>query len=186
MFSMAFAALVGMAFCDRNAALIEKVGKDVFVERLDSFFTVSRKDIFRDAGRPSPTRKWTRLILDEFYGSDGIHGYGYGQDEDQGQLGAWYEMGSMGLFDVAGLTGKEPSFAIGSPVFDKITIKLNPDYYPGGKFEIVTKNNSKENIHIESAELSGKPFEAHRIPFKTIAEGGQLTLNMTSTPTENL
>lgn len=196
--------------------LIEKVGKDVFVERLDSIFTVSRKDIFSggrnidafaglqtvynhgnqpclhiswlfsDAGRPSLTRKWTRLILDEFYGSDGIHGYGYGQDEDQGQLGAWYVMGSMGLFDVAGLTGKEPSFAIGSPVFDKITIKLNPDYYPGGKFEIVTKNNSKENIHIESAELSGKPFEAHRIPFKAIAEGGQLTLNMTAAPTENL
>ncbi len=120
-FSMAVAALVGMASCDRNAALIEKVGKDVFVERLDCIFTVSRKDIFRggrnidafaglqtvynhgnqpclhiswlfsDAGRPSPTRKWTRLILDEFYGSDGIHGYGYGQDEDQGQLGAWYE-----------------------------------------------------------------------------------------------
>ena len=196
--------------------LIEKVGKDVFVDRLDSIFTVSRKDIFSGgrnidafaglqtvynhgnqpclhiswlfsaAGRPSLTRKWTRLILDEFYGCEGIHGYGYGQDEDQGQLGAWYVMGAMGLFDVAGLTGKEPSFAIGSPLFDKITIKLNPDYYPGGKFEIVTKNNSKENIHIESAELSGKPFEAHRIPFKTIAEGGQLTLDMTATPTENL
>ena len=28
-----------------------------------------------------------------------------GRDEDQGQLGAWYVMSSIGLFDVKGLTG---------------------------------------------------------------------------------
>lgn len=196
--------------------LIDTLGKDKFIARLDSIFTVSRADIFSggreidafaglqtvynhgnqpclhiswlfsDAGRPSLTRKWTRLILDEFYGSDGIHGYGYGQDEDQGQLGAWYVMGAIGLFDVAGLTASEPSFAIGSPIFDKITIKLNPDYYPGGKFEIVTVNNSPENIHVEKADLSGKIFDAPRLPFSSIAEGGKLTLYMTSEPTDKL
>ncbi|MBO4943810.1 MAG: GH92 family glycosyl hydrolase [Muribaculaceae bacterium] len=196
--------------------LIEKVGKDVFVGRLDSIFTVSRENIFSggkeinafaglqtlynhgnqpclhiswlfsDAQRPSLTRKWTRLILDEFYGCDGIHGYGYGQDEDQGQLGAWYVLASIGLFDVAGLTGKDPTFAIGSPKFDKITIRLNPKYYKGDKFVITTENNSKDNIHVESATLSGQPFTEHRIPFKTVTGGGSLNLKMTPTPTENL
>ena len=96
--------------------LVAKVGADVFNHRLDSIFTVSRKLIFsggtevgafaglqtlynqgnqpclhiswmfNEAGRPSLTQKWVRAILNEFYGTDGIHGYGYGQDEDQGQL----------------------------------------------------------------------------------------------------
>ena len=55
-----------------------------------------------------------------------IRDSGYGQDEDQGQLGAWYVMASMGLFDVKGLTAPDPSFQLCSPLFDKITISLNP------------------------------------------------------------
>ena len=113
--------------------LVAKVGADVFNHRLDSIFTVSRKLIFsggtevgafaglqtlynqgnqpclhiswmfNEAGRPSLTQKWVRAILNEFYGTDGIHGYGYGQDEDQGQLGAWYVISSLGLFYLKGL-----------------------------------------------------------------------------------
>ena len=112
--------------------LVAKVGADVFNHRLDSIFTVSRKLIFsggtevgafaglqtlynqgnqpclhipwmfNEAGRPSLTQKWVRAILNEFYGTDGIHGYGYGQDEDQGQLGAWYVISSLGLFYIKG------------------------------------------------------------------------------------
>ncbi len=84
--------------------LVAKVGADVFNHRLDSIFTVSRKLIFsggtevgafaglqtlynqgnqpclhipwmfNEAGRPSLTQKWVRAILNEFYGTDGIHG----------------------------------------------------------------------------------------------------------------
>ena len=96
--------------------------------------------LFNQAGRPSLTQKWVRAILDDFYGTDGIHGYGYGQDEDQGQLGAWYVISSIGLFDVAGLCDKDASFALGSPKFDKVTISLDGRYYPGEKFEIVTSD----------------------------------------------
>lgn len=196
--------------------LAAKLGKEVFVTRLDSIFTVSRANIFSggreinafaglqtlynhgnqpclhipwlfsNVGRPSLTRKWVRLILDEFYGTDGIHGYGYGQDEDQGQLGAWYVMSAIGLFDVAGLTGSEPSFAVGSPLFDRVAVRLNPDYYPGGTFEIATRGNSTENIHVAGAELSGKPWTDRRLPFATVAGGGKLLLQMTSEPADTL
>lgn len=62
---------------------------------------------------------------DEFYGTNGEHGYGYGQDEDQGQLGSLYVMAAMGLFDVSGwfVNGR---LSMGSPLFDKIEIKLSP------------------------------------------------------------
>ena len=147
-------------------ALVDKVGVDTFNARLDSIFTQSQKKIFsggtnidafaglrtlynqgnqpclhiswlfNEAGRPDLTQKWVRAILNEFYGTDGIHGYGYGQDEDQGQLGAWYVISSMGLFDVKGLAGTNPSFGLGAPLFDKITIRLNPKYYSGEEFTI--------------------------------------------------
>ncbi len=192
--------------------LIAKVGADVFNQRLDSIFTVSRKLIFsggtnvgafagletlynhgnqpclhiswlfNEAGRPSLTQKWVRLILDEFYGTDGIHGYGYGQDEDQGQLGAWYVISSLGLFDIKGLTDIEPSFALGSSLFDKVTIKLNKNYYSGDTFTIKMKNNSKDNLYVKEYSLNGKRLNSLRIPYKSVVSGGILEVEMSDKP----
>ena len=192
--------------------LVAKVGADVFNHRLDSIFTVSRKLIFsggtevgafaglqtlynqgnqpclhiswmfNEAGRPSLTQKWVRAILNEFYGTDGIHGYGYGQDEDQGQLGAWYVISSLGLFDMKGLTDQAPSFALGSPLFDKITIRLNDRYYQGKEFVIEARNNSKQNDYVQSMDLNGKPLTDTRIPFSEIVQGGHLVLEMGNQP----
>lgn len=196
------------------AGLVAKVGADVFNHRLDSIFTVSQKLIFsggtevgafaglqtlynqgnqpclhiswlfNEAGRPSLTQKWVRAILDEFYGTDGIHGYGYGQDEDQGQLGAWYVIASLGLFDVKGLTDPSPSFALGSPLFDKITIQLNNTYYKGKEFVIETKNNSKDNCYVQQYHLNGETYPSIRIPFETVAAGGRLEMEMGNRPVD--
>lgn len=196
-------------------ALVDKVGAEVFNNRLDSIFTVSRKLIFsggtevgafaglqtlynhgnqpclhiswlfNEAGRPSLTQKWVRAILNEFYGTDGVHGYGYGQDEDQGQLGAWYVIASMGLFDMKGLTDENPSFALGSPLFDKITIQLNNRYYKGKEFVIQTRNNSPENDYVQKFRLNGEELQDTRIPFSAIANGGVLEVEMSNQPKDN-
>lgn len=193
-------------------SLVDKVGADVFNNRLDSIFTQSQKLIFsggtevgafagletlynqgnqpclhiswmfNEAGKPSHTQKWVRAILDEFYGVEGIHGYGYGQDEDQGQLGAWFVQSSVGMFDVKGLTAQEPSFGLGSPLFNKITIRLNKDYYPGDKFVINVKNNSKENIYVQEYKLDGETLNSVYLPFATFAKGGKLDVTMGNTP----
>ena len=171
------------------ARLIEKVGKDEFNNRLDSIFTEARKSIFGGgkvvnafsglqspynhgnqpslhiswlfnfSGKPYLTQKWTRLICDEFYGTNGEHGYGYGQDEDQGQLGAWYVMAAMGLFDVQGGSCERPTFQIGSPLFDKIEIKLSPMNATGKTFVIETTGNTPDAYYVQSATLNGKPLE---------------------------
>ena len=188
------------------------MGVDVFNARLDSIFTVSRELIFsggqqvdafaglqtpynhgnqpclhiswlfNEAGRPSLTQKWVRAILNEFYGTDGIHGYGYGQDEDQGQLGAWYVISSIGMFDVAGLANEQAKFALGSPQFDKITIRLNPKYYTGDRFVIETKNNSSTNRYVQQYVLNGETLHVPEIPFQTVVKGGKLEVEMGSEP----
>lgn len=194
--------------------LIGKMGEDVFNQRLDSIFLVSQKKIFsggmeidafsglqslynqgnqpclhiswlfNESGRPDLTQKWVRAILDEFYGTDGIHGYGYGQDEDQGQLGAWFTISSIGLFDITGLSAADPSFSVGSPLFDKITIQLNDTYYKGDSFVIEAKNNSKENTYVRKRLLNGEALDGLRIPFSTVTSGGRLELEMSALPVE--
>ena len=193
-------------------ALVAKVGAEEFTNRLDSIFTLSQKKIFsggtevgafaglqtlynqgnqpclhiswlfNDAGKPSRTQKWVRAILDEFYGTEGIHGYGYGQDEDQGQLGAWFVISSIGLFDVHGLDASEPTFALGSPLFDKVSIRLSNKYYNGGTFNIRVNGNSKKNIYVQDYRLNGETLSAPYLPFKTFIKGGTLEMNMGDTP----
>lgn len=193
--------------------LIKKVGKDEFNKRLNDIFTASQPQIFsggkeidafaglrtyynqgnqpclhiswlfNHSGRPDLSQKWVRAICDEFYGTDGIHGYGYGQDEDQGQLGAWYVMSALGLFAVDGLTSPYPAFSIGSPVFDKATIKLNPQYYKGKEFVITTKNNSRQNVYVKpSKRINGIQSKAGSIKFSDVVGGGSLELTMTKKP----
>jgi predicted alpha-1,2-mannosidase len=194
------------------AALINLVGKDSFNNRLDSIFTLSQANVFGGgttidafagvmalynhgnqpnlhiswlfnfSGKSYLTQKWVRAICDEFYGTEEIHGYGYGQDEDQGQLGAWYVLAGIGLFDVKGLTNLNPSMQIGSPLFDEIIIKLNPHYYKGKQFTIKTINNSKENIYVQKATLNNKVKNNLSIPFSDIVKGGTLILDMGNVP----
>lgn len=194
--------------------LIDKMGVEEFTNRLDSIFIWSEDKIFsggttvdafsglqtyynqgnepclhiswlfNDAGRPSLTQKWVRAILDKFYGTDGIHGYGYGQDEDQGMLGAWYVMSSIGLFDVCGLNDINSDFSLGSPQFDKITIKLNPKYYSGKEFVINVEGNSASNVYVQKYVLNGQALPVPEIPFSTVTSGGELDVQMGSQPVD--
>ena len=193
-------------------SLITRLGEDVFNERLDGIFTEARKSIFGGgkttyafsginspynhgnqpclhepwlfnfSGKPYLTQKWVRLICDEFYGTDGEHGYGYGQDEDQGQLGAWYVMATMGLFDVQGGAPSEPTFQLGSPAFDKVTIHLSPLNATGRKLVIKTRGNAPEAYYVQKATFNGKPLRENWLYRKDVFGGGELLLEMGPEP----
>ncbi len=138
--------------------------------------------LFNYSGRPDLTQKWVRAICNEFYGADGVHGYGYGQDEDQGQLGAWYVMAALGLFDVQGHAGMNPTFQFGSPLFDKVTIQLNPKYYSGRTLVIETKNNSRQNMYVQSVSFNKTKFKNCWIDRKKLTSGGVLSFEMGAQP----
>lgn len=140
--------------------------------------------LFNYSGKPWLTQKYARDICNVFYGTEPTHGYGYGQDEDQGQLGAWYVLAAMGLFDVQGGTNQQPTMQIGSPLFDRITIHLNRNYYSGETFSIIAANNSPKSYYIQEAELNGEPLQKCFISLKDIQKGGVLTLTMGQHPNE--
>ena len=91
-------------------------------------------------------------------------------------------MASMGLFDVQGGSAPEPSVQIGSPLFDKITIELNKDYYTGKQFVIQTENNGPDNIYVQSAVLDDKKMNKCWFPHKILVDGGTLKLTMGPEP----
>ena len=105
-----------------------------------------------------------------------------GQDEDQGMLGAWFVLTSMGLFDVQGHANSQPTFQFGSPLFDEIIIKLNQDYYPGEKLVIKTSDNSKDNLYVQSVKFNGKKIEQCWINRSELMNGGVLEFELGDKP----
>ncbi len=136
--------------------------------------------LFNYSGKPWLTQKWTREIMSRYYGLGPVNGYP--GDEDQGQMGAWYVMSAMGLFEMDGGCAVKPIYEIGSPIFDKVTIHLDHKYYPGGRFVIRAKNNSPKNVYIQSATLNGKPLNKPWLYHSQLVEGGTLILQMGPEP----
>ena len=136
--------------------------------------------LFNYSGKPWLTQKWANDIMDKYYGTDPIGGWK--GDEDQGQMGAWYVMSSMGLFEMDGGASIKPIYEIGSPQFEKVTINLDPKYYPGGTFEIEAKNVSEKNIYIQSAKLDGKTLNKPWFYHEELIDGGKLVLKMGDKP----
>lgn len=194
------------------AGLANLLGKDVFVNRLDSVFTESVKKefgggksldafsgltsiynqgnqpnlhiswLFNYVGKPWLSQKWVREICDVFYGTTPEHGYGYGQDEDQGQLGSWYVLAAMGIFDVQGGAAEKPTFQMVTPLFDKITISLNTKYGKSKQFEIITKRNNDSNRFIQSAKLNGKTLNKPWFYQSDLFNGSKLEIEAIDKP----
>lgn len=193
------------------AGLIATIGKDEFNRRLENIFDSAQKNgfgggktidafagikslynhgnqpnlhvswLFNFSGKPWLTQKFTRAICDEFYGIEPVHGYGYGQDEDQGQLGSWFVISALGLFDVKGFTDARPIIQLGSPLFDKVTIRLGN----GRELVIEAKNNSRQNVFVQKVEMNGKPLDNCWLYRDELMKGGRLVFTMGASPNMN-
>ena len=164
-------------------------GKDLFVAKLADFFDRTPKlnewnsyynqpnepshlipFLFNRAGAPWLTQKWVRRICTEAYGAapNALSG-----DDDEGQVSAWYVLGASGL---AQACPGDPRYEIFTPLFDKITLNLNPKYSKGQTFVVTAKNNSPENVYIQSASLNGQPLNRCWLNYSEITAGGTLEL----------
>jgi hypothetical protein len=95
----------------------------------------------------------------------------------------WYEHFQGSGYDL----DKEPKlfdgiYILGSPLFDKAALRLDPKFTKGRSFTVVAKNNSDKNPYIQSATLNGKPITRSWISHDEITAGGKLVLTMGPTP----
>ncbi len=136
--------------------------------------------LFNYSGKPWLTQYWVREILDNYYGTGPVDGY-HG-DEDQGQMGAWYVMSAMGLFQMDGGSSVDPVYELSGPVFEKISIQLDQNYYEGKDFIIEAKNSSAVNRYIQSVTLNGRELDKFWFRHSELVKGGKLVLVMGSKP----
>jgi len=76
-------------------------------------------------------------------------------------------------------------YIIGSPLFKKVTVRLDPKYHKGKTFTVIAANNSAENIYIQSAKLNGQPLDRSWLRYDEIVAGGKLELEMGAAPNKS-
>ncbi len=127
-------------------------------------------------GSPWKTQKRIRQVLEDWF-TDGL--FGIPGDEDGGGMTSFAVFSMMGFFP---LVPGVPAYTLGSPVFDRVTIKL----HNGKTIEIVAKNNSRDNKYIQSFTLNGRPSDRLWFRHADIVNGGTLELQMGDTPNKTL
>ncbi|MFA9192726.1 GH92 family glycosyl hydrolase [Flavobacterium sp. FZUC8N2.13] len=128
--------------------------------------------LYNYANQPYKAQKKIREVLTKLYAATPD---GYCGDEDNGQTSAWYVFSSLGFYPV---TSGVDQYVIGSPLFKKVTLYLEN----GKKFQIDAKNNSKDNLYIQSATLNGDAYFNSFIKFDVIQKGGRLEFNVDKRP----
>jgi len=124
------------------------------------------------AAEPWKAQYHLREVMNRFYSPDpdGLCG-----DEDNGQTSAWYVFSAMGMYSVC---PGEPEYALGSPLFDKVTLNLDN----GNQFIIQANNNRPENVYIDKATLNGKNYTHNFIRHEDIRKGGVMLYDMSPEP----
>ncbi|WP_114751505.1 GH92 family glycosyl hydrolase [Pleomorphovibrio marinus] len=133
--------------------------------------------IFNYLDRPDLTQYWSRKVLNVAF-SALTPELGYNGDEDQGLMGSLAVLMKLGLFQMNAGTEENPIYEIGSPIFDKATIQLNPDFYSGGELVIEAENNSNENYYITKKSWNGNSIAGFGLRHRDLIQGGVLRLEM--------
>jgi predicted alpha-1,2-mannosidase len=174
-------------------------GQEKFARKLDDLFTTESKTTGREqaditgligqyahgnepshhmaylydyVNRPWQTQARVRQIMDEFYQPqpDGLIG-----NEDCGQMSAWYVLSAAGFYPV---TPGAPIYAIGSPLFPAVRIRLEN----GRSFVIKARGVSARNVYIQSATLNGRAYNKSYLRHQDLLNGGELVFQMGAQP----
>ncbi len=162
------------------------MGENLFIDKLQVLFDSSHYEPTNEPdiafpflfnyvkGEEWQTQKTVRELVENEFGieTDGIPG-----NDDAGTMSAWLIFAMMGIYpDCPG----DMDYQICSPVFDKITINLNQDYYKGKQLIIKSINNSKENLFIKDIKWNGKSYNKNSINHNNIVNGGELIFEMSN------
>ncbi len=159
-------------------------GNKAFVEKLQKVFD---RDLYDPANEPDiaypylfsrfsgeewRTQKEVTRLLEKYYKDtpDGIPG-----NDDCGTMSAWAIFSMIGMYpDCPG----EPYYTLTSPVFDKVTLHLDKQYYPGGDIVIEANRTKTGQYLIGSMQLGGKKLNRYRISHNELTQGRHLVFNL--------
>ena len=189
--------------------LIEAFGsRDAFVARLEEAFALSERQkffaprdhhnlipldfgnepalatahLFQLAGRPDRTQFWLRCVIDTIK-SGNAPADTWGGDEDQGIMGAWNVLVSIGLFSATGACEQPACYQITAPLFDRITLQLNPAYATGRTLVITTSGLVvSETNYTDRVTFNGRPLSSLELTHADLTSGGDLHIALATAP----
>ncbi len=158
-------------------------GEKKFVNKLQSVFDKSLYDPSNEPDIAYPylfsyfndeawrTQKMTRELLNKYYSNkpDGLPG-----NDDAGTLSAWAVFSMIGFYpDCPG----EPSYTLTTPVFNRITIRLQPEYFKSNELIIET---SSTGDFIKTVQSGNNKLNGFRISHDDLIRAGKLTFTLSS------
>ena len=90
-------------------------------------------------------------------------------NDDTGTMSAWLVYSMMGIYPIS---PGDPIYTITTPMFHRVTIKLDPRYYK--KESIVIERQINNDGKINSIELNGKPLNSFFISHDDFVNGTKL------------
>ena len=116
------------------------------------------------------TQKLVKELLARYFTDkpNGIPG-----NDDTGTMSAWAIFSMMGFYpDCPGT----PDYTLTTPVFDKVTLRLDPRYY--GKEALIIRKSSPDSDYIREVKLGEKKHDGFRITHEELTRAGELVFEM--------
>ena len=178
--------------------------RDAFVARLEEAFVLSEQQkffaprdhhnlipldfgnepalatahLFQLAGRPDRTQFWLRRVIDTIKAGNSPEDT-WGGDEDQGIMGAWNVLVSIGLFSATGACESPARYQLTAPLFDRVTIML-----PAGRTLVITTSGLTPAVthYTESITFNGTPLTTLELTHADLFAGGELHVILSPVP----
>ena len=128
----------------------------------------------------SRTQFWSRSLTNMHFHStaNGIPG-----NDDYATMSAWLVFASLGLYPQTGTT----NYYIGSPRVKNATLMLKKfGGAPDAKLEIVTYDNSKDNVYVKELIVNGEKYNSAIIDKAVLSAGAKLEFFMSAEPVSGL
>jgi predicted alpha-1,2-mannosidase len=92
-------------------------------------------------------------------------------NDDCGTLSAWYVFSAIGFYPVDPTSG---NLRLGQPLFKKVILDIDPQFYSGKIFTIINKNSLGNRNRDRSLKLNHLPYNKEFISHLDIEKGGKL------------
>ncbi len=163
-------------------------GDRKFVEKLQSVFDDGNYDPANEPDIAYPylfsyfkgeawrTQKEVRNILRTGYHNapNGVPG-----NEDTGTMSTWAIFSMLGFYPAC---PGDVNFVLTSPTFDRVTIQLDPKFYPQGQLVIEAEHPTDESIYIQRVEANGKRLKGYTISHDELMNAGTLRFTLGEEP----
>ncbi|PHQ52493.1 alpha-1,2-mannosidase [Streptomyces cinnamoneus] len=100
-------------------------------------------------------------------------------NDDMGTMSAWMVLSSIGVYPVRPGTDL---WGLSTPVFDRVDLRLDRRWYPGGRFTVTAPGTSDTDRYVRSVRLGGDAYDRTYLTTREIRDGRRLDFTVGREP----